>query len=1296
MRQSWFTRGARLVLAVAALVVATGAPAAAKPKPGVKRAGSNLFALVFQNMNVNNQFCPVLNTGEVCVAPSGSGVAEGGFWPKGTPDSYIFNSGLQLGAVIPGGIPGFAWSGDTIGAFFMDPRGDQQDGSPITLVYNSLDAGDQSAWPSDGIVADTAVYNGVLLGRNSVSQEDLWFRSWDGSPSRLGGRTHPMGVSVDVRGMAWNYPSGNEDIMYFVYTFTNVTSSDPNDYNNVTTPNPDPAFRASLAALGADFQQENDAAFGVTIPTHGYTFDHLFAAFFEDCDVGTDNVSNNYSTPLFPFSMGVCYEAPFFEKSWTGTPGAYPTNIFTGPTFAQAPGFTAVKYLKSPIDTTTGKEFGITIFSNTINGATGYPDPVGVKQLYRYLSGTSSPGAGDATCVSQGFQLKLHYCQLVQSKQDTRFFESSGPFQLKPGFSSTIVVAYLNGPPVNNAALAGAQGSGDITPGFALPAESLAAHPGSVRPIETIMGEIGYNDNNADGTIEQTEVQSVPRSLLDKALKAQAVFDAKFLLPFAPDAPNFFLIPGDNQVTIVWEKSKSEKIVANGGDPYFAIASDPTNALYDPNFRQYDVEGYRVYRGRTAGALTLIAQFDYLGTQMLDFTGQFEYTNCAPELGVQTGCPVTFDSTGVRTVSNPVSLVGNVIQVPPGGRVVTSTGSVVVTQADTAVAGGGSGFPGLTDTGVPFAIVDRSVRNLFQYYYSVTAFDVNSVVSGPSSLESPRSTKTVTPRAAGAFTAKAGGISAVSFFGRGATALTSGAYPTLDATTGEFSGPFPPTDALQMGFALFKPELLDTGSLKVTLDSVTPGANPIDYGLQIPTTYYFRTQAAAGLDTITVSVQSDPTSNDASGHNTFTGAFTGQSQAKVYGGDSTYMMLGLATVNLPGGWATTSPGRGSANGFPPAGGALTGNRWWGGAATNENTPNPNIGLCHPSSSGCNRTTAQLATAGGALPGVTVVAPITGYSTTRSIPARDWESITGTVYRAADFSLYWGTAGKIDSVIDNTHNVVVPFNSGISTSWGILDSTSFTGITDDVDGNVGVLSWGDVECVAPLNDDVAAVGLEATPAGSAPDGCVNPAPLVNTAHLSTTQTATNAFHTITTTAPGFILYLAGQFWIMSMPALPASGTVWHARYIAGNISGASGSYAFVPPDFRPAAVPGISASASYKGSAPLDLKKTNTDLLAAVHTVPDPYYVTNALEITPSAKVMKFVNLPAQAIIRIYSVSGVLVQVLTHNDPQGGGQQDWDLRSRSNQFVASGVYFYHVETPDGKTKVGRFTVVQFAP
>jgi hypothetical protein len=69
-----------------------------------------------------------------------------------------------------------------------------------------------------------------------------------------------------------------------------------------------------------------------------------------------------------------------------------------------------------------------------------------------------------------------------------------------------------------------------------------------------------------------------------------------------------------------------------------------------------------------------------------------------------------------------------------------------------------------------------------------------------------------------------------------------------------------------------------------------------------------------------------------------------------------------------------------------------------------------------------------------------------------------------------------------------------------------------------------------------------------------------------------------------------------------------------------------------------------------------------------------------------------VNLPAKATIRIYSMSGVLVDIVTHDDPTGAGRAPWDLRNRSNQFVASGVYFYHVSTPDGKSRVGKFTVV----
>jgi hypothetical protein len=99
-------------------------------------------------------------------------------------------------------------------------------------------------------------------------------------------------------------------------------------------------------------------------------------------------------------------------------------------------------------------------------------------------------------------------------------------------------------------------------------------------------------------------------------------------------------------------------------------------------------------------------------------------------------------------------------------------------------------------------------------------------------------------------------------------------------------------------------------------------------------------------------------------------------------------------------------------------------------------------------------------------------------------------------------------------------------------------------------------------------------------------------------------------------------------------------------------------------------------------------------LTRVHTVPDPYYVTNEFEQTTDTKIIKFVNLPADAIIRIYSSSGVLVNMLEHHSDQFGGAENWNVRNRNNQVVASGVYFYHIEAGDAR-RVGRFTIVNFA-
>jgi hypothetical protein len=100
-------------------------------------------------------------------------------------------------------------------------------------------------------------------------------------------------------------------------------------------------------------------------------------------------------------------------------------------------------------------------------------------------------------------------------------------------------------------------------------------------------------------------------------------------------------------------------------------------------------------------------------------------------------------------------------------------------------------------------------------------------------------------------------------------------------------------------------------------------------------------------------------------------------------------------------------------------------------------------------------------------------------------------------------------------------------------------------------------------------------------------------------------------------------------------------------------------------------------------------------LTQIHTVPDPYLATSALDLAPTEKRLQFVNLPPQASIRIYTLTGILVDQVEHDDPTGGGRAVWDLRNRNEQFVASGVYFFHVITPAGEEHVGKFTVVNFA-
>jgi len=93
--------------------------------------------------------------------------------------------------------------------------------------------------------------------------------------------------------------------------------------------------------------------------------------------------------------------------------------------------------------------------------------------------------------------------------------------------------------------------------------------------------------------------------------------------------------------------------------------------------------------------------------------------------------------------------------------------------------------------------------------------------------------------------------------------------------------------------------------------------------------------------------------------------------------------------------------------------------------------------------------------------------------------------------------------------------------------------------------------------------------------------------------------------------------------------------------------------------------------------------------------PSPRYVE------PWEDKIRFINLPEDAVIRIYTLDGDFVRELKAGDRVravdtdetiGKGSAEWNLISRNDQLVSTGVYLYVVESKLGK-KIGKFMVIR---
>ena len=102
----------------------------------------------------------------------------------------------------------------------------------------------------------------------------------------------------------------------------------------------------------------------------------------------------------------------------------------------------------------------------------------------------------------------------------------------------------------------------------------------------------------------------------------------------------------------------------------------------------------------------------------------------------------------------------------------------------------------------------------------------------------------------------------------------------------------------------------------------------------------------------------------------------------------------------------------------------------------------------------------------------------------------------------------------------------------------------------------------------------------------------------------------------------------------------------------------------------------------------------------IKVVPNPYVMTNMMEEAVTnpylnqRRKLLFTHIPAECTIKIFTVSGVLVDEIKVQNAPDQGIVHWDMLTRESLEIAAGMYIYHVEsTVTGDSKLGKFAVIK---
>jgi hypothetical protein len=96
-------------------------------------------------------------------------------------------------------------------------------------------------------------------------------------------------------------------------------------------------------------------------------------------------------------------------------------------------------------------------------------------------------------------------------------------------------------------------------------------------------------------------------------------------------------------------------------------------------------------------------------------------------------------------------------------------------------------------------------------------------------------------------------------------------------------------------------------------------------------------------------------------------------------------------------------------------------------------------------------------------------------------------------------------------------------------------------------------------------------------------------------------------------------------------------------------------------------------------------------LDKISVFPNPYFGIDPFGRFPNQNFMRFINLPQKVTVRIYTISGQLVQKIEKES--SSPWLDWDLRNLDGKVVASGIYIAHLEMPHIGKKIMKLAIVQ---